>query len=85
MKVAIKSFDVAMEVKNNGIEFEVRTPAGEFLGDLILTKTQVIWCQGQTTRANGKKMTIPQLVATHGRLSLSLRFKRTHYLLRTPL
>ena len=34
MKVAIKSFDVGMEVKTNGIEFEICTPDGAtFLGD----------------------------------------------------
>ena len=54
MKVAIKDFDVAMEVKNNGIEFDVADPQGNHIGDLILTKTKLIWCQGQTRRANGK-------------------------------
>ena len=57
MKVKIKSFDVAMDVKNNGIEFEVHSPNGEVhLGDLVLTKTRLIWCEGQTTRANGKEI-----------------------------
>ena len=28
MQVAIKSFDVNMQVKSNGIEFEVRSPDG---------------------------------------------------------
>jgi hypothetical protein len=32
MQVAIKSFDVGMEVKNNGIEFEVYDNSGKFLG-----------------------------------------------------
>ena len=40
MKVKIKSFDVRMEVKNRGIEFDVYSPDGrEHLGDLVLTKT----------------------------------------------
>ena len=55
MKVTIKDFDVGMEVKTNGIEFQVRKPDGTLLGDCYLTKTGLIWCQGQTTRANGKK------------------------------
>jgi hypothetical protein len=55
MKVTIKSFDVEMEVKNNGIEFEVYSADGEnHLGDLILTKRNLIWCNGRTRRANGK-------------------------------
>ncbi|MBN9548088.1 MAG: hypothetical protein J0H31_04190 [Alphaproteobacteria bacterium] len=55
MKVTIKDFDVGMEVKTNGIEFQVRKPNGELLGDCYLTKTGLIWCKGQTQRQNGVK------------------------------
>ena len=41
MNVSIKSFDVKMEVKNKGVEFEVRDTQGKFLGDCIVTKTGV--------------------------------------------
>jgi hypothetical protein len=53
VKVAIKNFDVEMEFKNNGVEFEVRKPDGELLGDCYITKTGLIWCQAKTTRKNG--------------------------------
>ena len=54
MQVKIKRFDVDMEVKNNGIEFEVRSPDGsQHVGDCYLTRRGLIWCQGQTTRPNG--------------------------------
>lgn len=56
MKVTIKSFDVAMEVKNKGIEFEVRTPEGEHLGDVVLTKSGLVWCKGRTDVKNGVKV-----------------------------
>ena len=57
MEVTIKDFNVQMEVKNSGIEFEVRSPDGkDHLGDLILTKTRLIWCPGSTTPANGHKI-----------------------------
>ena len=57
MRVNVKRFNVEMEVKNSGIEFEVRTPNGkQHLGDLVLTKTRLIWCPGQTKPENGKKM-----------------------------
>ena len=57
MKVNIKRFNVDMEVKNSGIEFEVRSPNGkQHLGDLVLTKTRLIWCSGQTKPENGKKI-----------------------------
>ena len=47
MKVSIKDFDVAMDVKNNGIELEVADNEGKHLGDLFVTKTQLIWCKGR--------------------------------------
>jgi len=56
MKVRIKSFDVEMEVKNNGIEFEVRTPNGEHLGDIVLKKSGLVWCKGRTAPQNGLKV-----------------------------
>ncbi len=54
MKVTIKDFAIGMEIKSSGIEMEVRDTSGNQLGDLIITKTQLIWCPGRTTRANGK-------------------------------
>ncbi len=57
MDVAIKSFDVAMDVKNKGIELEIREPNdGVKLGNLVVTKTHLIWCPGKTQLANGKKI-----------------------------
>jgi hypothetical protein len=56
MKVNVKSFDVEMEIKNKGIELEVRDTDDSFLGDLIVTKTQIIWCKGKTSREHGKKL-----------------------------
>ena len=54
MKVTIKEFNVNMEVKNNGIEFEVDSPdGGTHLGDLVLTKVGLIWCKGRTRPDNG--------------------------------
>ena len=54
MRVYVKGFSVEMEIKNRGIELEVRSPSNaQQLGDLVLTKTQITWCPGKTTRANG--------------------------------
>ena len=64
MKVTVKSFDVEMEVKNNGIEFEVRTPDGATqLGDVVLTKTGLTWCKGRTDRKNGIKISWREFIA----------------------
>lgn len=57
MQVSIKSFDVNMEVKSNGIEFGVRTADGSSqLGDCYLTMTGLVWCNGKTKKANGIKI-----------------------------
>jgi hypothetical protein len=57
MNVAITSFNVEMAVKNKGIELEVHEPGGKKkLGDLVITKTHLIWCEGQTRPENGKKI-----------------------------
>jgi hypothetical protein len=57
VKVSVKSFDVAMDVKNRGVELEIRDTNGDFLGDLVITKTKLIWCEGRTRRENGKPIT----------------------------
>ena len=64
MKVTIKNFDVEMEVKNKGIEFEVRSPDGNnHLGDVVLTKAGLVWCKGKTSPENGKKMSWKKFIA----------------------
>ena len=57
MKVSIKDLSVAMEIKNTGVELEVRDTKNAHLGDLVVTKAHVIWCKGRTTRTNGTKVT----------------------------
>ena len=47
-----------MDVKNNGVEFEVR----DFLGDCIVTKTGITWCKGKTKAVNGKKVSWNELI-----------------------
>jgi hypothetical protein len=66
MKVEIKSFDVQMEVKNNGIEFEVADNEGNHQGDVILTKTGLIWCKGRQRRANGTKISWTKFIEIMG-------------------
>lgn len=55
MNISIKKMAVEMEVKNTGIEFEIRTPQDDFLGDLIINKKGLIWCEGKKSRQNGKQ------------------------------
>jgi hypothetical protein len=54
MNVRIKEFSVDMEIKNTGIELEVRKPSSdEQIGDLIVTKSGLTWCRGRTRRDGG--------------------------------
>lgn len=57
MDVSIKNLSVAMSVKNSGVEFEVRSNAGQHLGDLIVSKSKLVWCEGRTQAKNGKVIT----------------------------
>ncbi|REJ92236.1 MAG: hypothetical protein DWQ34_13490 [Planctomycetota bacterium] len=64
MQVSIKSFDVNMQVKSNGIEFEVRSPDGSTRhGDCYLTMTGLVWCPGKTSKKNGTKVNWNDLIA----------------------
>lgn len=62
MNVNIKSFDVAMGVKTKGVEFDVSDSSGKHIGDLVVTKTGLIWCKGRTRRKNGIKITWDRFV-----------------------
>ncbi len=59
MKVAIKTLSVQMDIKNNGVEFaisETKNKKDKHLGDLYVTRANLIWCEGKTTKDNGKKV-----------------------------
>lgn len=57
MEVWIKSLEVEMQVKQKGIELEVRSKDGAGqLGDCYATMTGLIWCKGKTKKENGVKV-----------------------------
>ena len=57
MEVWIKSLEVEMQVKQKGIELEVRSKDGKSqLGDCYATMTGLVWCKGKTKKANGVKL-----------------------------
>lgn len=63
MNVKIKKFDVNVDVKTKGIEFEVRTPDGKAqLGDCRLTMTGLTWCPGKTSKKNGIMVKWPEFI-----------------------
>ena len=64
MKVSIKDLAVDMEIKNNGIELDVYSTDGKnHLGDLVVTKTGLIWCKGKTDRKNGRTINWKKFIA----------------------
>ena len=63
MKVKIKDFNVQMDVKQSGIEFEIHDNEDKHLGDLVITNANVIWCKGRTRRdKGGKKVSWKKLI-----------------------
>ena len=80
VKVKVKQFAVEMEVKTNGIEFEVRKPddSGQ-VGDCYVTKTGLTWCKGKTTKANGIEIAwreLAELLASKEAKAKALRAAR---------
>ena len=57
MKVSVKTFALSLDIKNKGIEIDVSDTKGRHLGDLWVTKTELIWCRGRTSRVNGEHIT----------------------------
>jgi hypothetical protein len=53
MKVSIKDLAVSMDVKNKGMELDVYDTNDKHLGDLVITKTRLVWCNGKTGVDNG--------------------------------
>jgi hypothetical protein len=64
VKVSVKKLAVDMDIKNSGLELEVRDTANKFLGDLVITKSGVTWCAGKTSRENGKKLSWAKFIET---------------------
>lgn len=63
MKVNIKDLQVAMEVKNAGVEFQVNDQDDKQLGDLVVTKASLVWCKGRTKKENGVKIKWEDFIA----------------------
>ncbi len=59
MIVKIKRFRVDMPIGNNGIEIDVSDLSDKHLGDLYVSRTGLIWCNGKIGRksSNAKHIT----------------------------
>lgn len=56
MKVKVKDLSAEIELKNNGMELQVHDNDDKHLGDLIVNKTRLEWCDGRTRAGNGVKI-----------------------------
>lgn len=63
MKVFIKDFAVTMEIKNRGIEVDVSDNDGSHLGDLVMTRTRLVWCKGRTSVQRGTPISWKDFIA----------------------
>jgi hypothetical protein len=62
MQVSVKDFNVSMKLGNNGIELEVYSNGGEHLGDLIIGKAKLEWCEGKVRSGNGIQKNWDELI-----------------------
>jgi len=63
MNVKIKDFGIAMELKNRGMELEVKDNSGTHLGDLCIGKGTIEWCKGKTRRGGGNQVSWDDLIS----------------------
>ena len=63
MKVSIKDLSVNMDVKNRGVELDVYDGEDTHLGDLVITRSKLIWCKGKTGRTNGRPISWKKFIA----------------------
>ncbi len=62
MKVSIKDLSVSMDLKTNGITFDVYDNKDKFLGDLRIGKGTIEWCKGKTQSGNGIQVKWPDFI-----------------------
>jgi len=63
MNVNIKDFGIALDIKNRGMELEVRSPQNKHLGDLYIGKGTIEWCKGKKARGHGVQKSWGELIA----------------------
>ena len=58
IRVKIKEIKADIELKNNGMEIEVRDEKedGARLGDIIIARAGITWCKGKVGAANDVKL-----------------------------
>jgi hypothetical protein len=73
MKLRIKEIKADIELKNNGMEIEVREEKedGARLGDIIIARAGITWCKGKVGAAKGIKLSWKEFIAAAEAIQLS--------------
>ena len=53
MKVKVKELNAEIVLKNSGMELQVHDNNDQHLGDLVINRTRLEWCDGRTRVGNG--------------------------------
>ncbi|GLT01176.1 hypothetical protein GCM10007897_25670 [Sphingobium jiangsuense] len=56
----IKNLTVDLPLKNNGVEIQIDGDGKQF-GDIYISKTGIVWCEGKVHRTNGVKFSFDEL------------------------
>ncbi|MHA6830276.1 hypothetical protein [Ralstonia pseudosolanacearum] len=62
MKVKVKELSVEMMLKNTGMELQVHDNDNH-LGDLVINRTRLEWCDGRTRAGNGVQISWKDFIA----------------------
>ena len=79
MKITIKDM-TGPEIKNNGIELEVRDPDGKFRGKFNISKSKIIWREGKTSKKNGAECTWDEFIDMMGKAQRVINDSSHHVL-----
>lgn len=63
MKVQVKELSAEIVLKNNGMELQVHDNDDNHLGDLVVNKARLEWCDGRTRAGNGVKISWKEFIA----------------------
>jgi hypothetical protein len=61
----VKVYIKGLEIAGAGTKLAIRTdvyPRGSFLGNLVITEGNLIWCKGRIKTANGKRISWEQFI-----------------------
>jgi hypothetical protein len=62
MQVFVKNISATIELKNNGMTFDLYETDGSYKGKIKLNRAGMVWCSGKTRLENGDKVSWYDLI-----------------------